>query len=257
MRIASLAPSNTDILVALGLESDIVGVDDWSDLPRNSEAVRIGGETSIDMAKLNELKPDLVLSSLSVPGMEKVVKGVDGLGLRQIVLNPETLDEVYANIFGVGTQTGKDIEALAVVQEIHGLANWMRERTLKCENLARVYFEWWPDPIMTPGRRSWVTDMIEIAGGRNVFGLIDERTIKITRDEVIAKGPDAIIICWCGELNKKMRVEAILAREGWGEIPAVKNKRVHRLSEAIAGRPGPKLKDGLKEMFEFLHPELK
>jgi len=256
MRIVSLAPSNTDILVALGLESDLVGADDWSDLPPNPDVVRLGGETSIDMARLNELKPDLVFSSLSVPGMERVVKGVEALGLKQIVLNPETLDEIYANIFEVGTLTGKDLEALNVVQGMHGLANLLRERTLKSGDIPSVYFEWWPDPMMTPGRRSWVTDMIEIAGGRNVFGLVDERTVTISRSEVISKEPEAIIICWCGELNKKMRMEAILAREGWDAIPAVKNKRIHRLAESIAGRPGPRLKDGMKEMFAFLHPDL-
>lgn len=256
MRIASLAPSNTDILVALGLGDDIIGADDWSELPPGSEALRLGGETSIDMAKLNDLKPDLVLSSLSVPGMEKVVKGVEALGLTQTVLNPEALDEVYASVFDVGAQTGKEVEALAVVQGMHGFANIIRERTLKLKDVPKVYFEWWPDPMMTPGRRSWVTDMINITGGRNVFGLVDERTVTITRDEVVSNEPDAIIICWCGELNKKMRVEAILAREGWKDVPAVKDKRVHRLAESVAGRPGPRLKDGMMEMFRFLHPEL-
>ena len=256
MRIASLAPSNTDILAALGLVEDIVGVDDWSDVPRDSDAVRLGKETSIDMAKLSELKPDLVLSSLSVPGMENVVKGVEDLGFEQMVLNPEALDEIYTNIFEVGTRTGKDLEALTVVQEMHGLANLLRERTMKVGDAPSVYFEWWPEPMMTPGRRNWVTDMIEIAGGRNVFGLVDERTVKISRGEVMDKAPDVIVICWCGDLNKKMRREAIMAREGWGSIPAVTSGRVHRLAEEIAGRPGPRLKEGMMELLRFIHPEL-
>jgi len=256
MRIVSLAPSNTDILIALGLGKEIVGVDDWSDLPAGSGVTRLGGETSIDLEKVADLHPDMVVSSLSVPGMEGVVEGIKRLGLRQIILDPETLDEVYAGIFEAGLLLGKGEEALRVVEDMHETANRIREKTLRIKDLPRVYFEWWPDPLMTPGRRNWVTDMIEIAGGINIYGLIDERTVKPSPDDVVSKRPDVIILCWCGELNAKMDIHSVRERPGWKEIPAVKNGRVYTLDERVAGRPGPRLKEGMMQTFKFLHPDL-
>lgn len=107
MRIVSLAPSNTEILQALGLLDQLVGVDDWSDWPPAVEKLeRVGPDLTIDLDRVEALQPDLVLASLSVPGMERNVIGLIARGLPHIVLDPYSLAEIWADIQKVGEVCG-------------------------------------------------------------------------------------------------------------------------------------------------------
>src|SRR5512146_116863 len=107
MRLVSLCPSNTEILFALGLGEQVVGVDDWSDWPAEVAGLpRVGGDLTSDLDRVAALRPDLVLASLSVPGMERNVEGLGARGLPHLVLNPHSLDEVLGDILAVGEACG-------------------------------------------------------------------------------------------------------------------------------------------------------
>ena len=255
-RIASLAPSNTDIALALGLKDRLVAADDWSDLPGeiSSSVTRLGGDITIDLAKLKESRPDLVLCSLSVPGMEKIVDAVKDLHLEHIVLDPEQFDDIYKSIFAIGMATGTEDRALELAEKMQQVSASVTRRFLDVAEIPRVYFEWWPNPLITPGRRSWVTEMIEMAGGRNVFASEDVRSATVDDDEILSRDPEVILACWCGTLEKRMEVSKITSRHGWNRCSAVRNGRVHLLPERQFGRPGPTLLDGLKSLPGFLHP---
>lgn len=257
-RIASLAPSNTDIALALGLKDRLVAADDWSDLPDeiSSSVTRLGGDITIDLAKLKESKPDLVLCSLSVPGMERIVDAVKDLHLEHIVLDPEKFDDIYKSIFAIGMATGTEDRALEIAESMQQVAAGITRSFLGVDEIPRVYFEWWPNPLITPGRRSWVTDMIEMAGGRNVFASEDVRSGTVDDDEVLSRDPEVIFACWCGTLEKRMEVSKITSRDGWNRCSAVRNGRVYLLPERHFGRPSPNLLDGLRSLPRFLHPEM-
>jgi iron complex transport system substrate-binding protein len=257
-RIASLAPSNTDIALALGLGDRLVGVDDWSSLPEGAGRIeRLGGDITIDLAKLKELRPDLVLCSLSVPGMEPIVDAVRDLRFEHIVLDPERYEDVYKSIFAIGMATGAEDPALEVMDRMRVQTEDIARTVLEVEEIPRVYFEWWPNPLITPGRRSWVTDMIEMAGGRNVFAEMDSRSSPVVDDEVLSRRPEVIAACWCGTLEKKMTVEKVAKRKGWDILEAIRDSRVHLLPESLFGRPGPQLVNGLRMLRNALHPEAK
>ena len=119
----------------------------------------------------------------------------------------------------------------------------------------RIYFELWPTPYVSPGRLSWISDIIGMAGGINVFMDIEGGSRSVQDQQVIDIDPQAIFLCWQGEKTADMTPEAVAAiakRPGWKTIDAVKNNRVITLPESLFGRPGPRLLDGLELMIDLI-----
>lgn len=235
MRLASLACSNTDILAALGLAAQLVAVDRFSDAPGIGRAARLGPDLNIDVAALAALKPDLVLSSLSVPGMEKVVAGVERAGLRQLVLDPESWDDVLRDMLTVGEVLGAKGRAENVVAGMRDEAEVMRRTFARPP---RVSVEWWPRPVIVAGGRSWVTDMLRLLGAGNAFGALDARSAPLEVQAWRDARPDLAVVSWCGVA--KLRPE-IVQKRGAG-VPVV------CVPESGLGRPGPRLVEGLHSL---------
>jgi iron complex transport system substrate-binding protein len=102
--------------------------------------------------------------------------------------------------------------------------------------------------VIVPGKRSWVTELIERAGGHNPFADRDVESAPISDDEAIDARPDAIVISWCGVRPEKYRPEIVRRRQSWQALPALKHDRIARIPEAYLGRPGPRLADGLRAL---------
>ena len=117
---------------------------------------------------------------------------------------------------------------------------------------ARVFLEWWPKPVITPGRQCWTTEMMAIAGGDNVFADLDVRSTPIEDDAVPPRAPDLLLTCWCGVPHDKQRPAKMTERAGWEKIPGVVTGQVFAAEECYLGRPGPRLVDGV----EWLHERI-
>lgn len=241
MRLVSLASSNTEILWSLGQMENLVGVDDHSDFPAEVEGIaRVGPDLQVDLNRVEALKPDLVLASLSVPGMRRVVEGLERRRIPHAVLDPQSLHEVYADVRRVAELLGAERQGHHVVRAMRwmiaqargSLPNWVRP--------PKVMVEWWPRPVIAAGRRSWVTGMLEALGAENAFAHLDVRSKPLTAEEIEAAQPDLIAVSWCGV--KKLRLEVVLKRDL--DIPALHNAQVFALPEAYLGRPGPRLAEG-------------
>ncbi len=251
MRIVSLCPSNTEILFALGLGPKVVGVDDWSDWPEEvKDLPRVGGDLNADMERVAALRPDLVLASLSVPGMERNVDALKAHDLPYLVLDPRSLDEVLADFLTVGDACGVRGRAEKVLEDAHRRIDAVRRRRT-ARRQVRIYWEWWPKPLIAAGRSSWVNQMSQIAGARNVFADIDEPSRKVTDAEVIDRDPEVLMVCWCGTLQRIQDASKVASRPGWERISGVFRGRVHCVPEALFGRPSQRLLEGL-EMLEGL-----
>jgi iron complex transport system substrate-binding protein len=252
MRVISLTSSNTEIVSALGLGSTLVACDSNSDWPAGlvSGLPRVGPDLQINLGKVAQLKPDLVLSSLSVPGMEHVVDGLNALGIPQLVLDPTSFDDVLEDVLKVA-------RALENLERGEALLLAMRSRIQNlCANLPtfsrppKAMVEWWPKPVIVATRDSWITQMLERLGAENAFAKIEKRSSVITLEAAIAANPDVICCSWCGV--KKLRREKILSRDGWQEISAVSKNHVYDVPESFVGRPSPRLLEGFEILASVL-----
>jgi iron complex transport system substrate-binding protein len=112
----------------------------------------------------------------------------------------------------------------------------------------RVLVEWWPKPVITPARQSWASDLIERAGGRNPWRDIEAKSAPLETAQVCAAQPDIDVMSWCGVKVDNYRADIVRRRPGWEGVPAVAAGRIHAISEAFLGRPGPRLVEGYRQL---------
>jgi iron complex transport system substrate-binding protein len=247
VRLVSLTCSNTEIVWALGEAASLVGVDNHSDFPAEVVArlPRVGPDLDIDVERVARLEPDLVLASLTVPGHERIVERLERARLPFMVTEPVSLADVYADVRQIGHRLGVSGRAEAVVTEMRSS---MAPATTDGAARPSILVEWWPKPVIVPGRLSWVTEMIAASGGRGPLDDEDVKSRPITDDEARAFDPDAVVIAWCGVPFEKYRPEIVRRREAWRGVRAVRENRIFAVPEAYLGRPGPRLGLGLREL---------
>ncbi|KGP71333.1 cobalamin-binding protein [Pontibacillus yanchengensis] len=257
MRIVSICPSNTELVAYLGLMDQLVGVDQWSDWPEEvKELPQLGPDLSIDMDKVEELQPDLVLASLSVPGMEKNIEELNNRNLPHIILNPNSLEDIAEDLLKVGEHTGVSEHAHYVVDQFRNLIQEYKQLAETIEEKPKVYWEWWPKPIFTPGGTNWLTEISRLAGAENVYSHIEQASIQTKWDKVLELNPDVICMAWVGVAEKKMKPDLIKKRPGWEQMSAVQYNRIYPLEEALFCRPSPRLLFGLQKLAYLLHPNV-
>ena len=249
MRVFSHTCSNTEIVCALGAGASLVGVDADSDYPTEvvSSLPKPGRDLDLDTRVVAELAPDLVLTSLTVPGHERIVAELEALGLRTITIDPQSLEDVYASIATIA-------EALGIAARGTRLIEQMREQMPRVEAPAsrpRISVEWWPKPVIVPARQSWVTDIIELAGGCNPWGDLQGKSVTVDHTEPTRQA-DAVVMSWCGVQQHKYRADVVLRREEAQHWPALVHGRVHPITEAFLGRPGPRLVHGYTELRKII-----
>ena len=246
MRIVTLTCSNTEIVCALGCGAKLVGVDDYSDYPPEvlTGLPRLGPDLNIDIDAVAKLNPDLVLASLTVPGHEKVVEGLQEAGLPYIAPDPNSLGDVYSDIYEIGELLGVPEQATRVVQEMQEII----QPPTSVESKPRVIVQWWPKPVIAPGKHSWVQFLMDAAGLENPLAFRDVKSTPLTDEEVREYDPDAVVISWCGVQYDKYRPKVIYRNPLWQDTKFVKNRNVFKISEAYLGRPSPRLMDGFREL---------
>lgn len=246
MRVVSHTCSNTEIVCALGAADLLVAVDSDSDFPPGivTRLPQLGRDLQLDIEAVAALKPDLVLTSLTVPGHERIVAELEARGLRCLVCNPMNLDDVFADIRRIAA-------ALDVAQRGERLVADMKTAMPICaaaSDAPRVLVEWWPKPVIGAARQSWVHDLIERAGGINALATVNTQTHSYAVDAPPGGAIDVIAMSWCGVKLDKYRAEVVLRREGWQNVVAVRDHRVVAISEEFLGRPGPRLVEGYRQL---------
>ena len=245
MRIVAHTCSNTEIVCALGRSDWLVGVDDHSDYPVDvvESLPRIGADLDIDIEKIEQLAPDLVITSLTVPGHERCLERIRNAGIPHLVTRPQSLADVADDI----RRIGRALDAECAARRIAGRFDALCARPPKSGSVP-VLVEWWPKPVIAPGRRSWVNEMLALAGGFNPFAEVDAESIEVSTRSAVNAAPEAIVMSWCGVDESKYRPHVVTRRDGWQDIPAIRNSNIHAVSEAWLGRPGPRLLDGIERL---------
>jgi len=262
LRIASLCPSNTELICALGLGHNLVAIDNYSDYPKDIVASlpRLGPDLQIDIDKLVSAQPDFILASLSVPGMEHVVAQVKETGIPYIVLSPEHLDDIFSDVASLADILHEYISPDMIQSAIgdwHNRIRRVQEASARRSSTPTIYWEWWPKPVFSPGRDNWLTQVSEYAGSTNLFNHVpgpqwrDE-----TGDSVLSGEPDYMFAVWTGVLQHKVPLQKILNRPNWSAFSAFQQNALYILEEGLFCRPSPRLFDGLEQAFGLIHPRL-
>lgn len=288
MRIATLLPSATEIVCALGLAADIVGITHECDFPpeirtrarivrgkidsarlssaeinARVEASVAGGEGlyEIDVDALRAVRADLLITQdlcevCALPGTD-VDAAVSSLATppRILRLHPHTLSDILHDVVAVGAATGREAEAERVVARL-------RERVARVQAAVRgrprprVCCLEWLDPPFCGGH--WMPEIVELAGGREVVGLAERPSFQVEWSQIAAAQPEVVVLVLCGFDVARTQREArgLAARAEWRHLPAVRAGRVYATdASSYFSRSGPRIIDGLEILAAFLHPD--
>jgi iron complex transport system substrate-binding protein len=230
-RIVSLAPSVTEILFALGLDREIVGIGDADDYPpdRVRTKPRVGGVV-IDIERIVSLEPDLVIG---MPSLQRdQLDRLRALRLRVLAVDAFSLSDVVQQIWTIGQATGRTAQAAAVASHLE-----QRARSVSPARSVRVYVEAWGEPLLAAAAGTLVEDLVRRAGGRNIFS--DRRGyIQVPMETVLVRNPQVILLLYPGR-------DQVLTRPGWRRVEAVRSGRVYEVPTSIVVRPGPRIAEGL------------
>jgi len=248
--IVSLAPSDTEILYALGLGDRIVGVTEFCNYPPEAaDKPRVGGFSDVDAEKLVALDPDLVLAASLHVG--EVVPALEKLGLTVVVIAPADVPAVLDSIELVGHITSRDEEAAALTTEMQNRMDAVAQ-ALEGQEKPRVFWEVSND-LWTAGPGSFVNDLIVRAGGENIAAGADSPWAQLSNEAIIAADPEVIFLA---DHPFGESAETVAARPGWDAISAVANGRIVELADTdMFSRPGPRVVDALELAAKALHPD--
>ena len=258
-KIVSMAPANTEILFALGLDDRIAGVTRFCDYPpkvktmvEEGKIAIIGGFADPSIEKIIALKPDVVFAAHTI--QLKAAESLEDRGVPVILLDPKNVQDILDNILLVGKATGKEAEAKKLVEEMKKRIDYVISQTRNVTYTPKVYYEVWHDPLMSIGPGTWIHELIKLAGGSNIFSDAKVKYPKVSPESVIARNPEIIIIKhgYMGGVAK----DEIVKRPGWNAIDAVKNGKIYEVDENILIRPGPRIVEGLETLAKIIHPEL-
>jgi iron complex transport system substrate-binding protein len=255
-RVVSLAPSNTEILFALGAGDMVVGRDQFSDYPAEAKTIAsVGGSMGeYSLEAIAALKPDLVLASeLNSP---ELVASLEKLGLTVYYLsNPKTFEELYTNLETVATLTGRD--ATKLTDSLKARVTAVDEKIVPLSSRPSVFYEvdaTDPSKPYTAGVGTFINLIINRAGGANITELagITDPYPQVGLELLVVTPPDIIIL---GDSMWGTTPEVVAGRPGWESLLAVTEGRVFPFDDNLVSRPGPRLVDGLEALAKLLHPD--
>ena len=251
-RIICLTEETVETLYLLGEQDRIVGVSGFVVRPPEArrDKPRVSAFTSADTEKILALKPDLVFAFSDMQA--NIVADLIRHGLHIHAFNHRTIQGILDMIRMTGAIVGAGGKAAQLAADMKARLNVARARSRRITERPKVFFEEWDDPLISGS--GWVSELIGIAGGVNVFSnLAAQSGAKdriVTPAGVVAARPDIIIGSWCG---KKFQPETVAGREGFSDIPAVQNNRLYEIKSAIILQPGPAaLTDGLDALQEII-----
>ncbi|MFC2070177.1 ABC transporter substrate-binding protein [Chloroflexota bacterium] len=254
-RIVSLAPSNTEILYALGLGDKVVGVTKSCDYPTEvTEKPIIGGFSSPNLEEIVALSPDLVIAASRHE--EEIIPQLEEKGITVLGLNPKTFDSILSAITLIGDVTGNNEEASQLVADMESRIKAVTDKVsdLTEDEKPRVFYLTWHDPLKTSGATSLNNELIEKAGGKNIF--IDVTGVQtIDLEMLVARDPQVMIAgtgMGTGEENTLLYLQE---ESRLDNTEASKNGSIYGINIDITGRGGPRIVEGLEHFAKCIHPK--
>ncbi|HEU4557538.1 MAG TPA: cobalamin-binding protein [Longimicrobium sp.] len=252
-RIVALVPAVTETVIALGGADRLVGRTDFDKGPVVERLPSVGGGLDPSIEKLVALRPDLVLG-WETTGRAELRDRLTALGIPVFSVKLEDTTDVFRSISNLGRLTGTERTAHSLAAAMRGELSEVRA-SVNGAPRPSVFFVVWNDPPMTAGQRTFVSQVIEVAGGRNVFG--DQQALwpNVSLEEIVRRQPDFVVVP-IGEQGT-VRLEGLKTAVGWRELKAVREGRIVPVPAQVVNQPGPHLAQAARAMRDAIHPELR
>lgn len=249
-RIVSLAPNLTEIVYAVGAGDRLVGRTKYCDYPAEVKNVaEIGDTMTPSIERIIALKPQVVLVS-TASQLEAFTRQLDEQGIAVYVTNPHSLEEVFRSIATLGDLFGTHERAEKLVSDLRRRADAVSAAVKETKPIT-VFYQVSNEPLYTIGRESYLTDLVQRAGGLSVTADVPTSFPRFSGEAALAARPEAIILPTGGSMGNANSTVAPSLKNS----PAAQNNRVFKINEDHLSRPGPRLVDGLEAMARALHPE--
>lgn len=253
-RIVSLAPSNTEILFAIGAGEKVVGVTDYCNYPpevielkKMGKLKTVGGFTTVNIERVLALKPDLVVAAYG-NGIQ-TIEALRRMNLTVVAFNPKNLSDIERSIIILGKLTGNEDKAKEVVEEMKSKISLARKHVVKKLKVAHII---WHDPIWVSGRETFVDEIIKVAGGENAFNFTGWRVVSV--EDIVAADPDVIIVnSGTGMLKfEDLLYKQVVSDKVLKELRVVKEGRVYIVDADLFSRPSHRFADAVLILSKIL-----
>lgn len=276
-RIVSLSPSSTEILFAIGAGDKVVGVTDYCNYPHDlkarieaEELTRVGGYWNPSVETIVALKPDLVLVSTAKCTVKtneckvnckrrceitvQVAAQLRSLGLKVLILGPHSMNDVLEDILLVGRASGNAAEASNLVEKLRQRIETVAKKSKTASHRLKVYFEVWNNPYVSVNSGTWIGDVINLAGGANIFGEAVSEWPIIRSEDIIQRNPDMMVFPVIPGVPRFWgSFEDVKKRPGWKSMSAVRNGSLYEIPRDLISRPGPRLVEALEILEKIIH----
>jgi iron complex transport system substrate-binding protein len=250
MRIVSLAPNVTSILLALGAGRELVGVSKWcKEVAPIGRRPQVGDCWKMNIREVMRLKPTLLVGS--VPFASETVESILKQPVAFLAINPRSLADIEADIRTLARLVNRAAAGEKLIGRMQAEFNKIAHRAKRIRTRTRprpsVYCEAWPNPrISSP---PWVAELVELAGGR----MAAPAGKRVTDDEIAQARPDVFVLAWTAT-GARSKPASALANPAWQDVPAIKSRRVVVIRDELLNTPGPPLMQGVEELFRAIHP---
>jgi iron complex transport system substrate-binding protein len=251
-RIVALVPSVTETVVALGAADRLVGRTDFDREPALARLPSIGGGLDPSLETLVSLKPDLVLG-WETSGRPELRDRLTALGIPVFSIKTEDTTDVFRALRNVGRLTGRTRAADSLAASLRRELDQVRASVAGSARPS-VFYMAWNDPPLTAGPKTFISQVIEVAGGRNAFADATALWPTVSLEEIVRRQPDFVVVP-LGE--QPSRVEAMRRAPGWRELRALREGRAVQVPADVVNQPGPRIAQAARAMRDAIHPELR
>lgn len=252
-RIVSLAPSLTETVYALGLQDKLVGDTDYCDYPEDAtKKHRVGGAVNPNLEEIVALKPDLVLMTKNLNRPETVY-ALDRLGIAAYATDPHSVQEIIQSSKKLAEVLGAPEAGETLRADLQRRLDEL-EQKLSGTTPKRVLFVVWPEPLISTGKKTFLADAMQHAGGESVVDSKQDWP-QFSLEEAVRLQPEYLIFASSHSEGVRRDVDALALKPGWKAMDAMKNRKVAVISDAV-NRPAPRLIYVIEDLARQLHPEV-
>lgn len=247
-RVVCLIPNVVDIVYSLGAGADVVAISDFTKYPQEAlQKPSVGLPLNPSIETIVALHPDLALGTGDLNTLE-AAGHLQRLGIPVFMIDPHGIDGIYASILSLGQALNRDTDANTLVARLRMRVDAVKARVAGKPKV-RVFMAIWYDPVMTIGKRAFISELIEAAGTRSVTDDIAQEWPEVSLEFVVSRQPDALLFV----SGSGITPEELKMRPGWDHLRAVQQGRIYYTDDRIQ-YPSPVAFDALEDLAKQFHP---